>query len=139
MHGLNFQKEWADPELGDNFAPEWNTLDNSINRASHEVKLNFCIFVCYQNQQVHACISGTIPSRGRTATKHQGQDGACRQRSVGKVCSLFKTLFVFISDLFSHRWGPNHAADPIVTRWKREEDGQVVSDAETGKQVDAFR
>ena len=52
---------------------------------------------------------------------------------------MFKTLFVFISDLFSHRWGPNHAADPIVTRWQREEGGQVVSDAETGKQVDTFR
>ena len=24
------------------------------------------------------------------------------------------------------RWGPNHAADPIVTRWKRDNDGQVV-------------
>ena len=44
----------------------------------------------------------------------------------------------FISDSLS-RWGPNHAADPIVTRWKREEDGQVVSDAETGKQVYKFR
>ena len=43
------------------------------------------------------------------------------------------------SDLFSHRWGPNHAADPIVTRWQREEGGQVVSDTKTGKQVDTFR
>ena len=33
------------------------------------------------------------------------------------------------------RWGPNHAADPIVTRWQRGEDGQVVSDKGTGKQV----
>ena len=24
------------------------------------------------------------------------------------------------------RWGPNHAADPIVTRWKRDGDGKVV-------------
>ena len=24
------------------------------------------------------------------------------------------------------RWGPNHAADPIVTRWKRDGNGQVV-------------
>ncbi|KAL4223959.1 ADP catabolic process [Mactra antiquata] len=24
------------------------------------------------------------------------------------------------------RWGPNHAADPIVTRWKRDEDEQIV-------------
>ena len=23
------------------------------------------------------------------------------------------------------RWGPNHAADPIVTRWKKDEDGRV--------------
>ena len=44
----------------------------------------------------------------------------------------------FISDIISHRWGPNHAADPIVTRWKREEDGKVVTDTETGKQVDKF-
>lgn len=24
------------------------------------------------------------------------------------------------------RWGPNHAADPIVTRWKRDDNGEVV-------------
>ena len=24
------------------------------------------------------------------------------------------------------KWGPNHAADPIVTRWKRDEKGDVV-------------
>ena len=52
--------------------------------------------------------------------------------------SMSKTLLVFIPDFFSHRWGPNHAADPIVTRWQREEGGQVVSNAETGKQVDTF-
>ncbi|GFS20542.1 ADP-ribose pyrophosphatase, mitochondrial [Elysia marginata] len=26
------------------------------------------------------------------------------------------------------RWGPNHAADPIVTRWKRNEKGEIVVD-----------
>lgn len=50
---------------------------------------------------------------------------------------MCRILLILISDLFSHRWGPNHAADPIVTRWQREEDGQVVSDAETGKQVES--
>jgi len=35
------------------------------------------------------------------------------------------------------KWGPNHAADPIVTRWKREE-GQVVVHPDTGKQVLEF-
>lgn len=24
------------------------------------------------------------------------------------------------------RWGPNHAADPVVTRWKRLENGEIV-------------
>ncbi len=24
------------------------------------------------------------------------------------------------------KWGPNHAADPVVTRWKRTEDGERV-------------
>lgn len=26
------------------------------------------------------------------------------------------------------RWGPNHAADPIITRWKRDPDGRVIAD-----------
>ena len=36
------------------------------------------------------------------------------------------------------KWGPNHAADPIVTRWKRDEGGKIVKDAETGKNVLEF-
>jgi len=31
------------------------------------------------------------------------------------------------------RWGPNHAADPIVTRWKRNSEGDVVKDNSSGK------
>lgn len=31
------------------------------------------------------------------------------------------------------RWGPNHAADPIVTRWKRDENGEVLSHENSGK------
>ncbi|ALC44687.1 CG4098 [Drosophila busckii] len=33
------------------------------------------------------------------------------------------------------RWGPNHAADPIVTRWKRDENGKVVSSSISGKKI----
>jgi len=36
------------------------------------------------------------------------------------------------------RWGPNHAADPIVTRWQRSEAGEVVKDATSGKPVLEF-
>lgn len=32
------------------------------------------------------------------------------------------------------RWGPNHAADPIITRWKRDSaSGPVIVDEETQK------
>lgn len=36
------------------------------------------------------------------------------------------------------KWGPNHAADPIVTRWKRDGDGKVVKDAASGKPILQF-
>ncbi|XP_063395977.1 ADP-ribose pyrophosphatase, mitochondrial-like isoform X1 [Mytilus trossulus] len=35
------------------------------------------------------------------------------------------------------RWGPNHAADPIVTRWKRTDDDEIVK-GEDGKPVMEF-
>ncbi|XP_075161795.1 putative nudix hydrolase 6 [Haematobia irritans] len=33
------------------------------------------------------------------------------------------------------RWGPNHAADPIVTRWKRDSEGNVLKNQETSKGI----
>ncbi|CAL8098546.1 unnamed protein product [Calicophoron daubneyi] len=36
------------------------------------------------------------------------------------------------------RWGPNHAADPIVTRWKTNENGERVFDPEARKFVLQF-
>ncbi|XP_055378615.1 putative nudix hydrolase 6 isoform X2 [Condylostylus longicornis] len=33
------------------------------------------------------------------------------------------------------RWGPNHAADPIVTRWKRTEDGAKVKKPGSNKNI----
>ncbi|XP_077130113.1 ADP-ribose pyrophosphatase, mitochondrial isoform X2 [Ranitomeya variabilis] len=36
------------------------------------------------------------------------------------------------------RWGPNHAADPIITRWKRATAGEKVQHSETGKPVLQF-
>ena len=34
------------------------------------------------------------------------------------------------------RWGPNHAADPIVTRWKRDLSGNIMINEDSGKYVD---
>jgi len=36
------------------------------------------------------------------------------------------------------KWGPNHAADPVVTRWRRDERGEVVRDPTSGKNVLEF-
>lgn len=36
------------------------------------------------------------------------------------------------------RWGPNHAADPIVTRWKRDDKGNIVKSGQTPKNVLQF-
>jgi len=36
------------------------------------------------------------------------------------------------------KWGPNHAADPIVTRWKRDEAGEIIKSEESGKNVLEF-
>ncbi|XP_053675580.1 ADP-ribose pyrophosphatase, mitochondrial [Anopheles nili] len=33
------------------------------------------------------------------------------------------------------RWGPNHAADPVVTRWKLDEAGQPVQHPASGKRI----
>lgn len=33
------------------------------------------------------------------------------------------------------RWGPNHAADPIVTRWKRNLNGDVITNKITNKRI----
>ncbi|NXG24526.1 NUDT9 protein, partial [Grallaria varia] len=36
------------------------------------------------------------------------------------------------------RWGPNHAADPVVTRWKRDGTGNKVAHPVTGKNILQF-
>ncbi|KAG1697222.1 ADP-ribose pyrophosphatase, mitochondrial [Nymphon striatum] len=36
------------------------------------------------------------------------------------------------------RWGPNHAADPIVTRWKRDADGNIIKDEISNKPIVQF-
>ncbi|XP_023328432.1 ADP-ribose pyrophosphatase, mitochondrial isoform X2 [Eurytemora carolleeae] len=36
------------------------------------------------------------------------------------------------------RWGPNHAADPIVTRWRRNKEGVVEINQSTGRKILEF-
>jgi len=46
-------------------------------------------------------------------------------------------LFMKIN-LIIGRWGPNHAADPIVSRWKKDEDGEPVIHPKTNKKILQF-
>uniref|UniRef100_A0A672KSG6 ADP-ribose pyrophosphatase, mitochondrial-like n=1 Tax=Sinocyclocheilus grahami TaxID=75366 RepID=A0A672KSG6_SINGR len=66
---------WADPEIGA-FSPQFNSLDGSVDRGSHEGSYRI------QNGK-------PLNPHGRTGLEGRGLLG---------------------------RWGPNHAADPIVTR-----------------------
>jgi len=36
------------------------------------------------------------------------------------------------------KWGPNHAADPVVTRWKRDAKGEIVKDSKSSKPILEF-
>jgi len=36
------------------------------------------------------------------------------------------------------RWGPNHAADPIVTRWKRNQNNEIIKDSITNSPILQF-
>ncbi len=36
------------------------------------------------------------------------------------------------------KWGPNHAADPVVTRWKTDDKGKKVKDPQTKKFILQF-
>ena len=63
--------------------------------------------------------------RGRRlqpASQPVGQDRAARERNAWKVTTDQDSLSLRFSLHLPQitRWGPNHAADPVVTRWKRE-------------------
>lgn len=36
------------------------------------------------------------------------------------------------------RWGPNHAVDPVVTRWQRDASNQIVVDSKTNRPILQF-
>lgn len=36
------------------------------------------------------------------------------------------------------RWGPNHAADPILTRWTRDSYGNIICDKDSKKPIMQF-
>lgn len=51
--------------------------------------------------------------------------GGCPFNPVGRTGIIGRGLL--------GRWGPNHAADPIVTRWKRSAEGNVITNTFTQK------
>uniref|UniRef100_A0A0B6YT90 Nudix hydrolase domain-containing protein n=2 Tax=Arion vulgaris TaxID=1028688 RepID=A0A0B6YT90_9EUPU len=92
---------WADKEniINGNApggkAPQWNKLDDSVNRCSH-----------LGNYTIDPDTKVPRNPKGRTGISGRGCLG---------------------------RWGPNHAADPIVTRWKVDSDNKPVTDKDGNK------
>jgi len=90
---------WADPPLDKkDFSPSWNSLDEKVNRKSHEGE--------YKIQD------------GRPLNPH-GRTGLSGRGILG-------------------RWGPNHAADPVVTRWQRDAAGSQILNTDSGLPVLEF-
>ncbi|XP_076677024.1 ADP-ribose pyrophosphatase, mitochondrial [Andrena cerasifolii] len=93
-------KPWADPEIGeDSFKPNWNTVDENVNRKS------------FMGDYIINEDGYPLNPIGRTGIIGHGLLG---------------------------RWGPNHAADPIVTRWKRNTTGALDIDKNTDKPILQF-
>ena len=91
---------WADPEIGeDSFKPNWNSVDENVNRKS------------FMGDYIINEDGYPLNPIGRTGIIGRGLLG---------------------------RWGPNHAADPIVTRWKRNTTGALDIDKNTDKPILQF-
>lgn len=108
-------KPWADPSIDNkDFKPKFNDLDDNVNRVSH--------LGVYQ-------VEGKLPLNpfGRTGISGRGILGENFQ-------NIFKTTATHLI-LILGRFGPNHAADPIVSTWKRDEDKNIVKHLKTNKPV----
>lgn len=106
-------KPWADPEI-DEFKPKFNDLDGEVNRVSWVGKYE---------------IIGGKPMNpfGRTGRKRELKQ--IRQLIDIKLYSGISGRGVL------GRFGPNHAADPIVSTWKRDENKQIKKHPETKKPI----
>ena len=122
---------WADPDIDDeNFHPQWNQLDENINRISHEglylvsnstwtlVPKSDGFMPILQNYLlIQTCI--IVQVRNKLPLNIRGRTGLSGRGILG-------------------RYGPNHAADPIVTRWKRTENGNVLKHQESERPILQF-
>ena len=65
---------------------------------------------------------------GRTGINLRGKLGRWGLFIVHKIQNHCFILFL----------GPNHAADPIVTRWKRNENGEIIKNSSTNRNILQF-
>ncbi|KAM9305986.1 ADP-ribose pyrophosphatase, mitochondrial [Gastrophryne carolinensis] len=73
-------------------------------------------------------LDGGVQRRSFQGTYHV--DGRTPRNPIGRTGLTGRGLL--------GRWGPNHAADPIITRWKRDTAGEKVKDPDTGKAILQF-
>jgi hypothetical protein len=103
-------KPFADKELNE-FKPVWYEVDNGVDRRSFTGRYAI-------NEQTGRPVN-PMGRTGIMVSQHFFCLKYCILQGRGRL----------------GRWGPNHAADPIVTRWKREKNNVVKVD---GKPVLQF-
>ncbi|CAG0889741.1 unnamed protein product [Darwinula stevensoni] len=109
-------KPFADPEIGvRNFEPKWHHLDGEVDRRSHvgtyPIQNGIPLVRNFEPKWHH--LDGEVDRRSHVGT-YPIQNGI-PLNPVGRTGVKGRGLL--------GRWGPNHAADPIVTRWK---DGKAI-------------
>lgn len=113
-------KPWADPAIeNESFNPKWNTLDGENKNLS---KSNI-------TRNHNSSFLGDINRQSFTGDYSVNENGY-PLNPIGRSGIIGRGLL--------GRWGPNHAADPIVTRWKRNGTGALEIDKNTEKPILQF-
>ena len=134
---------WADPDVRQaGFLPKWNQIDGTVGGAGrHPGQVcagNFHYFQTKTRRQPALNPLIAMPyvwEQQVNRTSHEGEyevDAANLPLNPRGRTGLAGRGML-------GRWGPNHAADPVVTRWRREPvHGELVTSPATGRRVLEF-
>jgi len=67
----------------------------------------------------------------------QSHEGEYKQDTVGRPLNIRGRTGLQGRGILG-RWGPNHAADPVVTRWQRDSAGNIAVNSESGLKILEF-
>ncbi|XP_030420765.1 ADP-ribose pyrophosphatase, mitochondrial isoform X3 [Gopherus evgoodei] len=144
---------WADPQISaKNFSPKFNEKDGQVERRSlsglYEIKNGRPRVCAGGSVGPGACLQLVTTSQCVREPKLVGQRAqwypSSRWHPGGGTphkCHLRRNpsgRTGLVGRGLLGRWGPNHAADPIITRWKRDSSGNKIAHPISGKNILQF-